>query len=173
MTMREVVRSAVEHRCPPYVPWSLGFTLDARAKLATHFGSVDLSGVLNNHIAWIGNGGHWEELPNGRARDPFGVVWDRSVDPDIGIVEGQVLPEPTLAGYEFPDPMEGLRELAHNVEAAEERFRMFAVGFSLYERAWTLRGMTDLMMDFYDHPQFVRQLMTEIADWTWCRFARP
>ena len=50
--------------------------------------------------------GFFSQVGNDRVRDVFGVVWDRSVDKDIGNVVGQVLPEPTLAGYEFPDPLD-------------------------------------------------------------------
>ena len=46
-----------------------------------------------------------------------------------------------------------------------DRFRVFQIGFSLYERAWTLRGMMNLMMDFYDHPDFVHELLAAIADY--------
>ncbi len=46
-----------------------------------------------------------------------------------------------------------------------DRWRVFQVGFSLYERAWTLRGLENLMMDFLDHPQFVHELLNAIADY--------
>ncbi len=42
---------------------------------------------------------------------------------------------------------------------------MFHIGFSLYERAWTMRGMEDLMMDFIEHPDFVHELLNTIADY--------
>ena len=42
---------------------------------------------------------------------------------------------------------------------------MFQIGFSLYERAWTLRGMENLLVDFHDHPKFVRDLFDRIADY--------
>jgi uroporphyrinogen decarboxylase len=43
--------------------------------------------------------------------------------------------------------------------------RVFPIGFSLYERAWTLRGMENLMMDFIENPGFVRELLRAIADY--------
>ena len=54
-----------------------------------------------------------------------------------------------------------------------DRFRVFQIGFSLYERAWTLRGMENLMMDFYDHPQFVHELLAASPTTTSPRSARP
>ena len=44
-------------------------------------------------------------------------------------------------------------------------FRLFQIGFSLYERAWTMRGMENLLMDFYLHPDFVHNLLDRIVDY--------
>ena len=53
MTRREVVRQVLEGARPPYVPWSFGFTVEARAKLQEHYGAVALESVLGNHLlAW-------------------------------------------------------------------------------------------------------------------------
>ena len=46
-----------------------------------------------------------------------------------------------------------------------DRFRVFQIGFSLYERAWTLRGMETLLADFYEHPDFLHALFDRIADY--------
>jgi len=168
MLKRDVVRWVLEGKRPPYVPWSMGFTKEAKEKLQAHFGSMDIEEPLDNHILKLGSDiGFFEDLGNNRVRDVFGVVWDRSIDKDIGNAEGQILPEPTLAGYEFPDPLDPrfFADIPARIERAPDRFRVFQIGFSLYERAWTLRGLETLMMDFLDHPQFVRDLLNRIADY--------
>jgi len=168
MTKREVIRLVIEGQRPPYVPWSFSFTLEAAEKLHCHFGTENLETVLENHLLGLGNAiGFFEPLGNDRFRDVFGVVWDRSVDKDIGVVEGQVLAEPTLGGFEFPDPCDPrfFADIPEKIAAFPDRFRVFQIGFSLYERAWSLRGMENLMMDFYDHPEFVRDLFERIADY--------
>ena len=106
MNKRQVVRLAIEGRQPPYVPWHCNFTVEAAGKLRKHFGRDDLEDVLDNHFVKLGSDtSFFTDLGNHRFRDMFGVVWDRSVDKDIGVVEGCVLPEPTLRGYDFPDPL--------------------------------------------------------------------
>ncbi len=165
---REVVRTALEGKRPPYVPWHFGFTHEAYEKLAAHFGAERLEGEFDNHLLNLGNGvGFFDELGDDRYRDVFGVIWDRSVDKDIGNVENCVLPEPSLAGYEFPDPLDGrfFQDVPARIEAYGDRCRVFQIGFSLYERAWTMRGMESLMMDFIERPAFVRQLLAAIADY--------
>jgi len=168
MTKREVVRTALEHRRPPYVPWHASFTKEAREKLAEHFGERSPNEILDNHLMWLGGVfASSTDVGDGCIRDHFGVVWDRSVDQDIGVVKGCVLPEPTLAGYELPAPAgaEAFRRMGEQIEQYGDGFRVFPIGFSLYERAWTLRGMTNLMMDFHDHPEFVRELFNALADY--------
>ena len=78
-----------------------------------------------------------------------------------------MLPEPTLRGYPFPDPLDPrfFADIPGRIASHGDRFRVFSIGFSLYERAWTLRGMENLMMDFYDHPGFVDELLHAIADY--------
>lgn len=168
MNRREVIRTVVEGRRPPYVPWSCGFTLEAEQKLADHFGAGNLDAILQPHLLLLGSQiGFFETLPHDRVRDGFGVVWDRSVDKDIGIVEGQVLPEPTLDGYQFPNPLDCrfFQDIPERIARHGDRYRVFCIGFSLYERAWTLRGMEALMMDFMLNPDFVHELLESIADY--------
>ena len=110
---------------------------------------------MQNHFLKLGSDiGFFDDLGNHRVRDVFGVVWDRAVDRDIGNVEGCVLPEPTLAGYALPGPVDRrfFADIPAKIDRFPDRFRVFQIGFSLYERAWTLRGMRTLMIDFYDHP---------------------
>lgn len=168
MTKREVVFDVLEGRQPHYVPWNIGLTKEARDKLQAHYGDVALEVALENHFLRLGSDiGFFEDLGNDRVRDVFGVVWDRSVDKDIGIVEGVVLAEPTLVGYTFPDPLDArfFEDIPARIARFSDRFRVFQIGFSLYERAWTLRGIPNLMLDFYDHPAFVHELLNAIADY--------
>ena len=46
-----------------------------------------------------------------------------------------------------------------------DRFRVFEIGFSLWERAWTLRGLENMYADLLDHPRFARELLEAIAEW--------
>jgi len=168
MTKREVVRAALSWERPPYVPWSFGFTKEAHEKLVEHYGSDDLDDVFEGHIVGLGNSvGFMTDLGGGLVQDVFGVVWDRRVDKDIGNVKEAQLTEPTLSGYEFPDPLSpsAYEDIPGKIERFGERFRVFSIGFSLYERAWTLRGMEPLLMDFCDHPKFVHELLNTIAEY--------
>lgn len=165
MTRREVVRLVLEGKTPPYVPWEFSFTKEAKEKIDAH-GTSGLEDVLRGHFLWLGSRVDiFTDIGNDAVRDGFGVMWDRSRDKDIGTVQGCVLPEPTLKGYSFPEITPRLFEhIPAEIEKQPDQFRVFIIGFSLYERAWTLRGMENLMMDFIEHPGFVHELLTTITD---------
>jgi uroporphyrinogen decarboxylase len=168
MTEREVIKLVLGAKRPPYVPWNIGLTKEAREKLQQHFGQSDLEDALQNHFLRLGSDiGFFTDLGDNCVQDVFGVIWDRSIDKDIGNPSNCVLPEPTLKDYNFPDPLDPrfFDDIPERIEKFSDRFRVFQIGFSLWERAWTMRGWQNLMMDFHDHPDFVNDLLNTIADY--------
>ncbi len=168
MTQREVIKTVPDGGKPPYVPWSFKFTVEAEDALKKYLGCEDSEEVVGNHILRVGNDiGFFDAVGNDRYRDAFGVIWDRTVDKDIGVVEGTVLPDPGLADYSFPDPLDNrfFEDIDDKLAARPECFCVYELGFSLYERAWTMRGMEDLMVDMIDHPRFVHELFDAITDY--------
>jgi uroporphyrinogen decarboxylase len=167
MTKRDIVRTVFEGGQAPYVPWHYVFSKDAATVLREHFGVADLERALDNHMLMLRrSSGSFQDLGDGRVRDIFGVVWDRNLDKDIGIVTGLVLPEPTLRDFSLPDPLDPRFYVNWDALIADggDRFRVFSASMSLFERAWTLRGLENLMMDFYDNPDFVHELLDQLAD---------
>ena len=161
------MRAALEWKRPPYVPWNIGLTAEAQQKLLAHYGDrAALDSALSGHIRGFGDGvGYFTDLGNGRVRDHFGVVWDRSYDKDIGTVEGLVLPTPDMRQFVVPDPDDPVLYAGMNEAHDSDRFCVFQIGFSLFERAWTLRGMENLLVDFIQNPSFVHELLGAIADY--------
>lgn len=168
MTKREIIKCVLDGRKPPYVPWSFKFTKEPQEALMEYYGTDDLDPAVGNHILQLGSDiGFFEELGDNHVRDVFGVVWDRSIDKDIGDVKGCILENPTLEGYTFPDPLDPrfFANIESEIAKKPDMFRVFQIGFSLYERAWTLRGIENLLMDFYINPEFVNELFDAICDY--------
>ncbi len=167
-TKREVIGDVLDGKKPPYTPWSFKFTEEPKAMLKNYYKTDDLDMVLDNHILNLGSDiGFFEEIENDMFKDVFGVVWDRTVDKDIGIPVEPVIKEPSLEGYQFPDPYDErfFENIESEIQKKPDMFRVFQIGFSLYERAWSLRGMENLLMDFMMNPDFVHQFLAEIADY--------
>ena len=167
MTKREVIRMVLEGKKPPYVPWSYKFTQEPYKMLQEHYGVDDLDIAVGNHLLLFGcDAGLTVQIGEDLYQDYFGVVWDRSIDKDIGDIKGCLLPEPTLENYSLPDPHDPrfFADIELSIKAKPDLFRVFQIGFSLYERAWTLRGIENLLMDFYINPEFVDELLDAICD---------
>jgi uroporphyrinogen decarboxylase len=164
MNPRELVLEALAMRTPPTVPYQLDLTEEVQSRLAGYFKDPGFQGSLGNALAQERNE-LMETISPEEIRDMFGVVWSREQKGDIGVVRGQVLPEPELGCYRFPEPDEkSIRAKCERLAAKRDsQFTMYIIGFSLFERAWTLRGMEDLLVDFMLNPDFVDQLLDRIT----------
>jgi uroporphyrinogen decarboxylase len=165
---RERVLTALRHRQTDRVPYQISCTVPSRLKLEEYYGATNLDNLLDNHLAkykarppddlgWIPDRlGFW--------RDEWGVTWNRTVDRDIGVVEGYLLRERSLAGLVIPDPLAPVRfaALPGFIEKNRDRFRYVSFGMSLFERAWSLRGMSDLLVDMIEAPAWVDELLDTI-----------
>ena len=149
------------------MPWQFGYTVPARQKLEQHFGTTDLDAVLGNHLVKYRPraADALVEVRPGFWRDEFGVVWNRTIDKDIGTVVEYQLKDRSLAGFAFPDPHDPRRyaNLPSLLAAHADRFRYVSIAFSLFERAWSLRGMEPLLIDMLEAPEFVDELFDAIA----------
>jgi uroporphyrinogen decarboxylase len=76
-----------------------------------------------------------------------------------------VTPE-TLKAYVFPDPDDPSRytDYSQILNQSEDAFTLANLGFSLYERAWTLVGMENLMMTMITNKRFVHALLDRILE---------
>ncbi len=169
MAKREVIKMVLDGEKPPYVPWSFKFTEEPKQMLQKHYGVEDLDPVLGNHILNLGSDiGFFEEIEPNMFQDVFGVIWDRSIDKDIGDARAPyVISKPSMEGVTFPNPHDPrfFANIEPEIEKKPDLFRVFQIGFSLYERAWSMRGMENLLMDFMMYPDFVHELFTKIADY--------
>jgi uroporphyrinogen decarboxylase len=165
---RQRVLQAIGHQQPDRVPWHFTFTAPARQKVEAHYGTDDLDDLLGNHLAaYRPHSYFFREVRPGYWRDEFGVVWNRTIDKDVGVVDDYQLKSRSLAGYSFPDPHNPRRyeKLPTFVAGQARRFRYVSMAYSLFERAWSLRGMAELMVDMLEAPEFVDELFDAIADY--------
>ncbi|MEI7989146.1 MAG: uroporphyrinogen decarboxylase family protein [Chloroflexota bacterium] len=167
LTPRERVWQSIRHQQTDIVPYHIICTIPAVEKLVAYYGSNDLDTILNNHIVKYRLRLSDVEITPGRWRDGFDLIWNRSIDRDIGVVENYPLKERSLKDAHFPDPLDphiyqGLQKF---IDANPTRFRMASVGFALFERAWSLRTMEELLVDMIEAPDFVNELFDAITEY--------
>ena len=168
MTNRERVLASLEHRQPDRVPYNIRFTEPARAAMAAYYGDPDFESRLGNclHILHTEPAGSWREVRPGVWEDQFGVQWDRSIDRDIGNVCNVSVTAETLGDFRFPDPDDATRFECHAqlIAGTPDLFHVTDIGFSLYERAWTLAGMENVLLAMMEDPGFVDNLLDRIVE---------
>ena len=91
--------------------------------------------------------------------DPYKGNETIAIDSKVAIPDWDML-DSILA--DFPNPYyNGL--FGHNPES-DGRYRMLMWGFCLFERHWSLRGMTNALMDYYTDPESVHRLFRALTD---------
>lgn len=172
MAERERVLTALEHRQPDRVPYQIGFTQAAHEKMAAYYGDPEFESGLGNCLAVLGSEPRdaWQEVGPNVWQDQFGVRWNRAVDRDIGVVCNRLVTPDTLTSYRFPDPGDPSRYEAYDsfIGANSARFIVADLGFSLFERAWTLAGMEEVLVAMVADEAFVHGLLDRILEFNLC-----
>jgi uroporphyrinogen decarboxylase len=151
------------------VPYQLDFTVPARDAMAAWYGDADFEASLGNCLLMLDTEppNSWHRVHGEVWQDEFGVQWDRTIDKDIGTVSKAPLTRENLGSYPFPDPDDPARFEGWEEKIARrgDAYVVASLGFSLFERAWTLAGMENLLMAMIDDKAFVNELLDRILDY--------
>jgi uroporphyrinogen decarboxylase len=164
ITPRERVLEALEHRQTGLVPYQIDLTEGFVRKLKQRTGCGDAEAHLGNHLSKAKYKRN-RMLSDGRELDLFGVTWAK--DPgggDVGIIVDHPMKVPGFAGYVMPEvQVEFARSQAEMLQGETRgTFRMFLLTMNFFERAWSLRGMENLLIDMVLNPRFVEELFDRI-----------
>ena len=168
MNNRERVIATLNHRQPDKTPYNIDFTHVARAKMAAYYGDPNFVSKLGNCLAitTCEPKESWREVAPDIWEDQWGVKWNRSVDKDIGVVCNRVVTPENLGALQPPDPDDPSRyaHYADYISANQNQFVVVDLGFSLFERAWTLAGMENVLMWMVDDRPLIHALLDKILD---------
>lgn len=151
------VVAAIERQCPSRIPmvmakwWGEGLGEQYGERLS-HFHRypddvvMAMIGVPMPDPAPLS----WQQAASSgpKAHDAGGVLPDwKHLDEYI-----EKMPDPRLS--QWLDPIRDAARRAHE----QDRYLMFGWWGLYFERPWGLRGMTQILMDYYDHPQEIHRL---------------
>lgn len=152
------------------IPYQLDCLAAAEKKLLEHFGQVNLGEMIGNHLAMFEASVYsifqTETLDLNKFRDAFGAIWELKPGEDIGTVIEHPLKEANIRNYIFPDPNEIMKldKIPEFIKRNNDKFLIGALGFTLYERAWIMRGIEPVLMDFLENPIFIEELFDQITE---------
>lgn len=166
MTKKEIVIRSLQKKESPAIPYFLDMTDEIKEKMIAYTGDPQFFVHSGSYLAQERNES-FTDLGNGMFRDMFGVVWDKGAqEGDFGISKSWPLTEAEIGDYQFPEPEEALiREKCERLAAQKDKFTMYIIGFSLYERLWTLHGVEDTLMDFLAEPEFIDEVLDKIVEY--------
>ncbi len=172
MNPKERVLAQIKHQETDFIPYHLTFDpkSDVEDRLDAYYGGSFWRRLIDNAIQIL-------PLPSSKVNidlnaekywtDAYGNIWRLDLRPHA-LVES-ALKNPTLKDYKFPsleecfDPDWETR--AHQfIEQFKEYFLVVQYGFGPYERAWTLRGYENLLMDVSLNRGFFEELIEKIVD---------
>lgn len=166
MTPRECVLAALAHQEPETLPYQLYMDPAVREAVDREMGGVLWRDSLIPffHETWFVYPNQ-ETQPDGRYVDAFGSLWESG---SIMHHLQPALSEPSLKGFQWPD-LDAIWEsqqpkLADAIRLNPNSYRWAALGFGLFERAWTLRGFNEILMDLASEPAFCEDLLDQIME---------
>jgi len=166
MTEKERVISAIMHQETDIIPYQLDLTKEVHSKLVKYFNDTNFYEKTGSHLISEVNESFTELSPN-IVKDMYGVVWDREEQQgDFGIIKDYILKEPEFGDYLFPEPDEKrIREKCNRLQENKTKFKIYDIGFSLFERAWTLRSMEEILVDFIINKDFANRILDKIVEY--------
>jgi uroporphyrinogen decarboxylase len=166
MTERRKVTTAISHCQPDRTPFHVSFTEPARKAMAEFYGDAGFETGLGNCLEILRMRLPYRQIPAQPTvwEDEWGVQWDRSIDTDIGTVCNRRVTRENIRQYQFPDPAASVR-FAHfpaGIAGSGGRFVIATLAFTLFERAWSLAGMEEVLMAMADGASFADELFDGI-----------
>jgi len=159
MTSREIVTRAITFKNPPRLPfWQ-------------HVFDDIPDDVCDCWEMDRGKGGWFFDNP---VMDDWGCGWEKTEQKNMGQVTHHPLRDwSALASYRPPDPRDPyyFARLEGEMQQAGDRYVVVTSHFNIFERAHMLHGFVDTLMDFYEEPEKVEQLLDLVLAWKLEHFA--
>jgi len=162
--MKKEIIGAINHQQTDTVPYNIECTSAFAQKLMKEMDCTDVEKFLGNQML---RAKYKLNRPAGNdcEYDIYGVKWQPSKDGgDVGNIVGYPMSNDDFDGYIFPPVCTEAIEKGLAVLAADahDRFRMFGITMSFFERSWSLRGMENIMVDMCINPKFTFELYDKI-----------
>jgi uroporphyrinogen decarboxylase len=169
MLPKERLKRALTRQPVDRIPTQVNYTAALGEAMAAHFG-VGLEALperLGNHMVRVDMDYVPRYSPDGRVKfDWWGVGFDVEEEGYFASVN-PLGEKKDLDAFTWPDPNQpDLFDKANAVVEGDGGVHFFApnLGFALFERAWSLRGLNTFMMDMALDPGYAGALLDRILE---------
>lgn len=170
MTKRDIVIESLNHHQCSKVPYQISFTFKVRQQMAHYYGDPEFEKKLGNYLFFVEweRDGLFKQIEPFVWEDHFGVRWYKKFDIDIGTVCNCVISPDNIENYKFPDidyVFDQQKVIESIKQNTENCFCMASLGFSLFERAWTMAGMENLLIAMVSDKKYAHKLFDKILQY--------
>ncbi|HOF41831.1 MAG TPA: hypothetical protein PLD73_17310 [Candidatus Hydrogenedentes bacterium] len=171
---RDVVKLAFQFQETEFVPYDDLMLYEHDQALSAWFGdehwreqhSVSYLGALTGFDGSLTLAGMTPQ-PDGTQKDILGCSWRMG---NISHLEDWPLHEPEMGDYRLPGLQPYFEQYVkprwpREIAQSANRFRICWTVFGLFERAWTLRGFENFLVDLALNEKFAEQLLDHITEY--------
>jgi uroporphyrinogen decarboxylase len=161
LTSKERVYQALNFQESDVIPYNISIDEPVAERLNEYYGGRDNWPRYENHFAGTGWNSGRKSIGGDLSKDPFGVIWQEGT---IFKVVEPPIKEPSLKAFQWPELVndDDVPKIDTFCEDHKDKFTSFGLGLLFFERAWALRGMENILMDFVLHPEFVEELFDKL-----------
>lgn len=169
MTRKEYVIKALQHENTDLLPYHIDFTQQSFENMVEYTKDAEFQEKMGCYLHSVHYGG-WPTEIEGRAgffKDDYGVVWNRNgADKDIGVIDDAIIKEPEMEEMKefYLDEVRLRHDIEATLQTADDKFVFAGIGFSLFERYWSLCGMEDALVYMITDPEFTHALLDKICE---------
>ncbi len=169
MTPKDRMRRALYHEPIDHIPTQINYTNAFGKTMAAHFGvSLEqLPDFLGNHMVRVDIHHDGRLSDDGKVRfDWWGVGFDTQEEGYFAAIN-PLAEAQDLDLYHWPDPQASdlLQDAQETIaNRGKQYFIVPNLGFALFERAWSLRGFEQFLLDMASDPSYAGALLDRVTE---------
>jgi uroporphyrinogen decarboxylase len=169
LTRSERVRRALTYQEVDRLPTQFNYTGSMGQAMAQHFGVdvADLPARLDNHLVRLDLTYEPRLSDDGRTRFDWWGAGHDTEEEGYFIRVNPLFDDPDLDKHDWPDPHDPHLlddAIAQRERVGEGAFVVPNIGWALFERAWSLRGMENVLLEIALDPGYIGELLDRIVD---------
>lgn len=169
LTHKDRLLAVFNHSPVDRLPTQVNYTRAMGEALAGHYGvpASELPSCLDNHLVRVDLTHKPKFSADGRTRYDWWGAGHDTTEEGYFIRDNPLATDRDIDAYAWPDPCApGLLDDAERTIEAQgaEYFIAPNLGFALFERAWSLRGFEQFMMDLVQDPAYAAELLDRITE---------
>jgi uroporphyrinogen decarboxylase len=172
MTPRDIVKLAFQYQETEEIPYCFDLSSSQASALTHFYGSSAWQAGIRRYVAFLDGVDNflskvdWRRRSDGYWEDCLGCVWN------MGSTHHLVdwpLHEPRMGNYRLPALVPYFEQVRSSwpaqIAATGGQFRIISHSFGLFERAWSLRGFENFLVDMVENESFAEELLDRLTDW--------